>query len=232
VVCRWDYTAKQLRHYDLKSVAAHFGVHQPDRPVLSPAQIQHAFTHDPETFEAYLLADLRETYALFAKLIPPYAGIAAVTGLPLDHVVTRSTAWIWEHILERYYTPIPQPDEKRTYEGGLVVSRKGLWFPCLKLDIASLYPTIMLAYRIHSEKDPAQFALCWLKTLTQRRLALKARAKSGDAQAQILQEALKILINSLYGFYGTGHYPFNDMTAAEKVTEIGRKVLTCDDCGG
>jgi DNA polymerase elongation subunit (family B) len=237
LVCRWDYTAKALRNYDLKSVAAHFGVNQPDRPILSPAQIQHAFQHDPATFEAYLLADLRETYALFAKLIPPYLGIAALTKLPLDQVVTRSTAWVWQEILERYYDEIPQPDEKRKYEGGLVVSRKGLWSPCFKLDIASLYPTIMLAYRIHSRKDPDQVALRWLKTLTQQRLALKAKAKAGDANAQILQEAMKILLNSLYGFYGTGGYGFNDMTAAERVTEIGRKVLTCmiaaiEDAGG
>jgi DNA polymerase elongation subunit (family B) len=237
LVCRWDYTAKALRNYDLKSVAAHFGVNQPDRPILTPEQIMHAFKHDPEIFNAYLLADLRETYALFAKLIPPYAGVAALTKLPLDQVATRSTAWVWEQILERYYTQIPQPDEKRKYEGGLVVSRKGLWFPCLKVDIASLYPTIMLAYRIHSRKDTAQIALRWLKTLTEQRLALKAKAKAGDTKAQILQEAMKILLNSLYGFYGTGGYGFNDMGAAAKVTEVGRKVLTLmieavEDAGG
>jgi len=237
LVCRWDYSAKALRDYDLKSVAAYFGFNQPDRPILSPAQIRQAFQHDPATFNAYLLADLRETYALFAKLIPPYIGIAALTRLPLDLVAVKSTAWIWQQILERYYTEIPQPDEKRKYEGGLVVSRKGLWSPCLRLDIASLYPTIMLAYRIHSRKDTNQFALRWLKTLTQQRLALKAKAKAGDTNAQIVQEAMKVLINSLYGFYGTGGYPFNDMTAAAKVTEIGRKVLTCmvaaiEDAGG
>jgi DNA polymerase elongation subunit (family B) len=237
LVCRWDYTAKQLRHYDLKSVAAHFGVNQPDRPVLSHDQIVHAFKHDPSTFEAYLIADLRETYALFAKLFPPYAGVAALTGLPLDQVATRSTAWVWQQILEQHYKEIPQPDEKRKYEGGLVVSRKGLWSPCLKLDIASLYPTIMLAYRIHSRKDTDQIALRWLKTLTRQRLELKAKAKAGDANAQILQEAMKILLNSLYGFYGTGGYGFNDMGAAAKVTEVGRKILTCmiaaiEDAGG
>jgi DNA polymerase elongation subunit (family B) len=237
LVCRWDYTAKQLRNYDLKSVAAHFGFNQPDRPILSPAQIVHAFKHDPATFEAYLLADLRETYALFAKLIPPYAGVAALTGLPLDLVAVKSTAWVWEQILKRHYNEIPQADEKRKYKGGLVVSRRGLWSPCLKLDIASLYPTIMLAYRIHSRKDPEQFALRWLKTLTQQRLALKAKAKAGDQNAQILQEAMKILLNSLYGFYGTPKYPFNDMNAAEKVTAIGRKILTrmiaaIEDLGG
>ena len=226
LVCRWNFTAKELRNYDLKSVAAHFGVNQPDRPILSPDQIQHAFQHDPTTFEAYLLADLQETYALFAKLIPPYADIAALTGLPLELIVVKSTAWVWEQILERYYNEIPQKDEKRKYKGGLVVSRKGLWSPCLKLDIASLYPTIMLAYRIHSRKDTDQIALRWLKTLTQQRLALKAKAKAGDANAQILQEAMKVLINSLYDFYGTEGYGFNDMGAAAKVTEVGRKVLT------
>jgi DNA polymerase elongation subunit (family B) len=237
LVCRWDYTAKALRNYDLKSVAAHFGVNLPDRPNLSPDQIQHAFQHDPKTFEAYLMADLRETYALFAKLIPPYLVIATLTKLPIDQVATRSTAWVWQQILERHYNAIPQPDEKRKYEGGLVVSRIGLWSPCLKIDIASLYPTVMLAYRIHSRKDFKQIALRWLKTLTRQRLELKAKAKAGDANAQILQEAMKILLNSLYGFYGTGGYPFNDMTAAAKVTEIGRKVLTCmivaiEDAGG
>jgi hypothetical protein len=237
LVCRWDYTAKALRNYDLKSVAAYFNVNQPDRPILSPDQILNSFQHDRKTFEAYLMADLRETYALFETQIKPYAGVAALTKLPLDQVATRSTAWVWQQILERHYKEIPQPDEKRKYEGGLVVSRKGLWFPCLKVDIASLYPTIMLAYRIHSRKDTDQIALCWLKTLTRQRLELKAKAKAGDANAQILQEAMKILLNSLYGFYGTGGYGFNDMGAAAKVTEVGRKVLTLmieavEDAGG
>jgi hypothetical protein len=237
LVCRWDYTAKALRNYDLKSVAAHFGVNQPDRPILTPEQILHAFRHDWETFKAYLMADLRETFALFSKLVTPYIAIAALTKLPIDQVVTRSTAWIWQQILHRHYGYIPVADEKQKYKGGLVASRKGLWSPCMKVDIASLYPTIMLAYRIHSRKDTDQIALRWLKTLTRQRLALKAKAKADDANAQILQEAMKILINSLYGFYGTGGYGFNDMTAAERVTCVGRKILAAmiaavEDAGG
>ncbi|MCS3920760.1 AAA family ATPase [Fervidibacter sacchari] len=237
LVCKWDYTNKVLRNYDLKNVAAHFGLAVEGRPILSPAEIRNAFHHDPATFDAYLLADLRETFAIFAKLVPPYLGVAALTNLPIDKVVTRSTAWVWQEILQRYYDEIPDADEKRKYQGGLVVSREGLWFPCLKIDVASLYPTIMLAYRVHSRKDYQQVALKWLKALTKQRLELKAKAKAGDGNAQILQEAMKVLINSLYGFYGTGGYPFNDMDAAAKVTEIGRKVLTLmisavEDAGG
>jgi DNA polymerase elongation subunit (family B) len=237
LVARWDYVAKALRHYDLKSVAVHFGVNPPNRPILTPSEIRHAYQHDWATFKAYLLADLRETFALFSKLVTPYIAVAALTKLPIDQVVTRSTAWIWQQILHRHYGYIPDADEKQKYKGGLVVSRKGLWSPCMKVDIASLYPTIMLAYRIHSRKDTDQIALRWLKALTRQRLALKAKAKAGNANAQILQEAMKILINSLYGFYGTGGYGFNDMTAAERVTCVGRKILAAmiaavEDAGG
>ncbi len=237
LVCKWDYTNKVLRNYDLKNVADYFGVSVAGRPILTPEEIRNAFHHNPATFDAYLLADLRETFAVFAKLVPPYLGVAALTNLPIDKVVTRSTAWIWQEIIQRHYDEIPNADEKRKYQGGLVVSREGLWFPCLKIDVASLYPTIMLAYRVHSRKDHKQVALKWLNALTKQRLKLKARAKQGDGNAQILQEAMKVLINSLYGFYGTGGYPFNDMDAAERVTEIGRKVLTLmiaavEDAGG
>jgi DNA polymerase elongation subunit (family B) len=95
----------------------------------------------------------------------------------------------------------------------------------------------MLAYRIHSRKDPEQIALRWLKTLREQRLALKAKAKAGDPDAQIKQEAMKILLNSLYGFYGAGGYGFNDMNAAESITKFGRKILTrmiaaIEDLGG
>jgi len=237
LVCKWDYTNKVLRNYDLKNVADYFGVSVAGRPILSPTEIRNAFHNDPATFDAYLLADLRETFAVFAKLVPPYLGVAALTNLRINEVVTRSTAWVWQQIIQRYYDETPDADEKRKYQGGLVVSREGLWFPCLKIDVASLYPTIMLAYRVHSRKDHKQIALQWLKALTKQRLELKAKAKQGDGNAQILQEAMKVLINSLYGFFGTGGYAFNDMDAAAKVTEIGRKVLTLmisavEDAGG
>jgi DNA polymerase elongation subunit (family B) len=237
LVIRWDNFEKVLPDYSLKSVAVHFKVNIPDRPILTPEEIVHAYYHDQPKFNAYLLADLWETYALFAKLIPPYAGVAALTGLNLKKVVAKGRGWIWQQILQRYYTEIPQADETRKYEGGLVVCREGLWFNCAKFDIASLYPTIMLAYRIHSRKDPDQIALRYLKTLTKQRLLLKQKAKEiGDKTAQILQEAMKMLINSLYGYYGSV-YELNDFNAAERVTEIGCKVLTCmvaavEDAGG
>ncbi len=231
LVCRWDFVAKELQHYDLKSVAQHFGCCEPNRVVLSADEIAEAFRTRPAEFAAYLEGDLHECYRVFKRLVLPYIAIAQLTKLPIADVCVKSTAWIWERILERHYhkaepnTEPPQPDAKRSYEGGLVLARRGLFFPCCKLDVASLYPTIMLSYHIHSRKDTHQFALRWLKTLTTERLKWKALAKRGDERADAIQQAMKILINSLYGFYGTGGYRYNDMEAAERVTTLGRKVL-------
>ncbi len=230
LVCRWDYVEKKLTHYDLKTVAEEFGISQPNRVILSADEISQTFHTDPTKFNSYLEADLTECWGLFERLFLPFWMISQLTGLPPASVCVKSTAWIWEKILEREYRkvglPIPDPDEKKTYKGGLVVARQGLFSPCFKIDVASLYPTIMLTYRIHSRKDVDGIALRWLKTLTEERLKWKKKAKEGDKLAEGIQLAMKTLINSLYGFYGTGGYGFNDMDAAARVTQYGRKILT------
>gem|GEM_PF-3244194 len=223
LVARYEYTTRSLgAHKDLKSVAEHFGVPEPDRVVIPHDKISEA---TPEELERYVRGDLRETYRVYERLVKPYLVVSRLTSLPLEDTVTRSTARIWQSVLQRHYGRTENPDEKKDYPGGIVVSRPGLYYPCVKLDIASLYPTTMLAYRIHSRKDTDAYALSWLRSLTEMRLRLKERGRRGDSEAATVQEGLKVLINSLYGFYGTGGYGFNDMDAAQRVTELGRKVL-------
>jgi DNA polymerase elongation subunit (family B) len=235
LVARYEFTTRSLGpHKSLKNIAVHFGVAEPDRAVIPPESIPQAA---PEDLERYLRADLREAYRVYELLIKPFLVVSRLTSLPLEDVVTRSTAWVWQRLLERCYKRTEVPDEKQDYPGGLVVSRPGLYYPCAKLDVASLYPTIMLTYRIHSRKDTEAYALSWLRSLTEKRLELKERAKKGDEEAKVVQEGLKVLLNSLYGFYATGGYGFNDMVAAQRITELGRKVLVkmiaaVEDLGG
>jgi len=229
LVAKYDFVKRELREYNLKYVAKELGVAVEGRPVLSAEEIVKAYRENSKLFDEYLSADLRECYGVFSKLVLPYVGIAKITGLKLEKVVVKSTAWVWEQILRREYEKdgwLPEADKKVDYQGGLVVSRKGLFKECMKLDIASLYPSIMLYYQIHSKKDKKKIALRYLKKLTELRLQYKAKAKEGDKNAQIIQESLKILINSLYGYYGTEGYSFNDMEAASRITKIGRKILT------
>ncbi|OBQ31647.1 MAG: hypothetical protein AN487_23840, partial [Anabaena sp. CRKS33] len=64
-----------------------------------------------------------------------------------------------------------------------------------------------------------------LDYLTRERLRLKELGKAGDLAAKQAEAALKVLINSLFGFYGTSGVGFNDMEAAALVTAYGRRIL-------
>lgn len=122
--------------------------------------------------------------------------------------------------------PLPVSDEKVKYYGGLSeLWKPGLHHNVAKMDVNSMYPNIMLRYGLCSYKDWDKRSLVVLKSMTDERLKLKELAKQGDKQANYRQNALKILINSFYGFLGTGYYNYNDMEAAALVTAVGRKIL-------
>lgn len=63
-----------------------------------------------------------------------------------------------------------------------------------------------------------------LDYLTRERLRLKELGKAGDLAAKQAEAALKVLINSLFGFYGTSGVGFNDMEAAALVTAYVRRI--------
>jgi len=233
LVIKYDNVARSIpaQNYDLKSVAKHFGISKEDRVILGSDEIRQYYYTDRKLFDAYLSEDVREAYQVFKKLSPAYYYIKSIVPFDISFfdAFRSSTASIWERILERAYTNEYKntltADDKKSYEGGLVVVNKGLYKNVYKIDVASLYPNIMLNYQIHSRKDTKKVALIMLKAYTKLRLELKAKAKAGDKEADLVQNSLKILINSLYGFYGTGGYPFNDMNASALVTAYGRRIL-------
>lgn len=226
LVCKDDFVKRMLPAYNLKDVAKSYKVNVKDRPIIAGSEIEYVMTTDYETFTQYITADVIEAAALTDKLIMPYIVIATIAKVSLMDAVVKSTAWVWNKLLETLTNDRPLADDKVQYKGAIVLSNNGLFNNCAKIDVASLYPNIMLSYGIHSRKDTNKLALKYLKTFTLLRLELKKQAKEGNANAKIIEAGLKIMINSLYGFYGTGGYGFNDMGAAEKVTEYGRKLLT------
>jgi len=230
---KYDNVARSIpaQNYDLKSVAKYFGISKPDRVVLGADEIREFYYSDRKLFDEYLNEDVRETYEIFKKLAPAYYYIKSVIPFEISFfdAFRMSTAAIWEKILEKAYDDEYKntlvPDSKMSYEGGLVLVNPGLYKNVYKIDVASLYPSIMLNYQIHSRKDTKKIGLIMLKAYTKLRLELKGKAKEGDKGADLVQGALKILVNSLYGFYGVGGYVFNDMEAAAKIAAFGRKIL-------
>jgi DNA polymerase, archaea type len=132
----------------------------------------------------------------------------------------------------------PDADGQSGFDGGTVqLLKPGLHSNVAKIDVSSLYPSIMLRYGICSRKETENRFLGVLEYMRGERFRLKALGKQGDRSASFQEKALKVLINGSYGFFGTGGYGFNDYEAAALVTAYGRKILdlmvgVVESCGG
>ena len=103
----------------------------------------------------------------------------------------------------------------------------------VKADVASLYPSLMRAYRIGPSRDRLGAMLALVDRLVDRRLAAKASARAAPAGSperhthEAMSAAMKLVINSAYGYLGAGGglTRFADVHAANEVTRRGREVL-------
>ena len=225
----WDKQAAKLDRYDLKSSVIALGLRDDRRLELSVNEIRKCWeSGDTETIEEYLRYDLEDTRLLAEFLLPVvYYQLAYVPALTFQQIAIASPALKAQKIHQGLLPGLePESDEPRKFDGGKVeLIAPGLHHQVAKIDVSSLYPSIMLRYGICSRKDTEHKFLGAMAYMVSERLRLKTLAKSGDRSASFQEKSLKILINGSYGFMGTGFYTFNDYGAAALVTAYGRKIL-------
>ena len=102
----------------------------------------------------------------------------------------------------------------------------------VKADIASMYPSIMRVFQIGPACDYLGVFLYLVDRLTDLRLQHKTAARTAAPhsaaahQHHAVQAAMKILVNSAYGYMGAGSMAlFADRPAADEVTRRGREIL-------
>jgi DNA polymerase, archaea type len=237
----WDKSASKLSGYGLKNSTIALGLRDDRRLELTVNEIRECWdSGDADRIREYLVFDLEDTKLLADFLLPVvWYQMAYVPNLSFQMMAVASPALKAQKVHQSLISGVePESDEQIGFDGGKVeLLAPGLHSDVAKIDVASLYPSIMLKYGICSRKDPEHRFLGWLQYLTKERLRLKELAKRGDKSANFKQNAMKILINGSYGFLGTGFYTFNDYEAAALVTAYGRKILnvmteTVDRCGG
>ena len=224
----WDKQAAKLDRYDLKSSVIALGLREDKRLELSVNEIRACWeSGDTETIEQYLKYDLDDTRLLAEFLLPVvYYQLAYVPNLTFQQIAIASPALKAQKIHQGLLKLEPESDKPLKFEGGKVeLVLPGLHHQVAKIDVSSLYPSIMLRYGICSRKDTENRFLGVMAYMVGERLRLKELAARGDKSAGFQQNALKILINGSYGFMGTGFYSFNDYEAAALVTAYGRKIL-------
>ncbi|MDO8545566.1 MAG: DNA polymerase domain-containing protein [Opitutaceae bacterium] len=233
-----DITTRELTSYGLKEAAVYFGITEEDsagRTYIEGSKIQQAFFEDRARFCAYLEDDLRETQGLADQLLPTYFEQTRTFPIQLQDATLRgATSKIDLLFLEEYYharQACPLPPEVKPFEGGYTRSfKEGVFHHVLHFDVASLYPSLLLAINRNPRNDTLGVFIPLLRRLREYRLKYKQLARSAPTEAerneaQARQASFKILINSFYGYLGFSGARFGDGGLAAEVTRRGRELL-------
>ena len=242
-VRRHDFVTRDMGSHRLKDAARHFGIAAPDRVYIAGEQIFDTYRRAPEQVLAYALGDVREVDGLSQRLLPPAFALTQMAPRRYERVAYAGPAMgILEPMVVRAFLrrgqALPLPGVEGYSDlgphsgGGLHLFATGIARNVVKADVASLYPSLMIAHAIGPKCDPAQSLLTIVTRLTELRLRHKDAAKlaePGSLDASYhggMQAAMKLIINAAYGYLGAGTMAlFADRTAADAITSRGREVL-------
>lgn len=230
---RYD-VAGTFSSYGLKNIIEALGYTRAERSFIPGEEIARVWEEDPTRVIRYALDDVRDVAVLSDLCVPTEFYQSQIVPDALQDIATSGPGEKINDLMVRIYLgerqSIPRPEPARDYPGGYAdVLRTGVFKPVVKCDVASMYPSIMLTWRIGSRRDPLRVTLPLLKTLTERRLHAKAEARRASGRErgywQGIQGSFKVLINSFYGNLGYSRAFFNDYTAAEDVTLRGQEII-------
>ena len=238
---RHDFSARDLPGHGLKAVARHLGLASADREYVAGADIHAVFRTDPARIRRYAADDVREAAGVgrvmggaafaLARLAPRryerLADAGAATGI-IDPLLVRA------YLRSGAALPAHHPGDGTAHHGAaLHLFAAGVAHRVVKADVASLYPSLMRAYRIGPARDRLGVLLLLVDRLVTQRLAAKARARSAPEGSperhldEAMSAAMKLVVNSAYGYLAAGALTrFSDVHAANDVTRRGRQVLS------
>ena len=238
-VMRWD-VGRKLPNYKLKQVVRHLGIGDEQRAMVDAANMR-ALWNDPSErarLKAYCLDDTRDTARLSALVTPNEFYQVQMVPESLQGLAFVGIGSRIERLMVRAYlhanASIPRPRPTAPTEGGFTAAfATGVFRDVAKCDVESLYPSLMIARGIRPEDDDLDVFLPMLEELRRRRVEVKRASAAALIEQRHdehrasdgFQNALKILVNSFYGFLGTNGLHFNDPAAAGRVTEAGRGVM-------
>ena len=240
-VRRYDFSTRELPGHGLKAVARHLGISGPERELIRGDQIYATYRRDPERVRRYATADVVEVAALARMLGGAAFALARMAPRRYERLADAGAATgVIDPLLVRAYLragmalPTHQEGDGTTHTGAaLHLFATGVATRVVKADVASLYPSLMRAYRIGPARDHLGALLALVDRLVERRLAAKASARAAPAGSEerhgheALSAAMKLVVNSAYGYLaaGGGLTRFADVHAANEVTRRGRETL-------
>ena len=240
-VMRYGFSTGDLPWRGLKAVARHFGIAGADRELIPGDRIHEVYRSDPARVRRYASADVEEV----ARLAPIVGGaafaLASMAPRRYERLADAGAATgVIDPLLVRAYLhagralPAHREGDRDPHTGAaLHLFAAGAARRIVKADVASLYPSLMRAYRIGPARDTLGAMLNLVDRLVERRLGAKAAAKAAAPGSperhthEAMSAAMKLVVNSAYGYLAAGGAltRFADVRAANEVTRRGREVL-------
>lgn len=234
---KYDAVPKKYESYGLKAIVKAEGLEKPGRSFVDASKIKQYYYNrdkDPETWAKvvqYAEEDSEDPIKLFDLMAPSYFYAAQSVSKSFQQMINSATGSQINNIMVRAYLQdnhsIAKTTAAEAYEGAISFGIPGVYRNSFKVDVASLYPSIMREFKVcDPNKDPKRYFIELVETFTIERLKNKKLAKeTGDKYYNDLQESQKIFINSAYGFLGATGLNYNAPDKASFVTKKGREIL-------
>lgn len=230
---KFDIAKKKYDSYGLKPIIKAEGLEDKDRVFYDASQIRHQYKNPIEwaKIKEYCITDADDSLKLYDLMAPSFFYFCQSVPKSWQGLVESATGSQLNSLFVRSYLQdghsLPKATEGREFVGAISWGNPGIYSNCLKWDVASLYPSIMLQYEVYPrEKDPKKHFLQILQYFTEERLKNKKIAEEQKSKYhKDLSESQKIAINSAYGMMGAPGLNFNDPAGAARVTELGREIL-------
>lgn len=226
--------ARKYESYGLKNIIKQEGMEEEGRVHYDGAMIGRNWDIPEERTKiiAYAEADSRDPIKLFDLMIPSFFYLTPYIPKPFQIMIESASGSQLNALMVRSYLQknlsVAEASAATDFEGAISFGNVGVYDNVFKVDVASLYPSIMRHYEIYPKhKDFNDHFLKMLNYFTTERLKNKKLAKdTGERFFDDLQNAQKVVINSAYGFMGTRGLNYNFPDGAAEVTRKGREIIT------
>ena len=224
---------KKFSNYRLKTVVKEAGLQKEGRQFYDAGLIFKRW-HDPAErikIKQYAIDDADDTMSVYDLVIDGFFYPSQNVPKTFQTMCMSASGSQINSMLLRAYLAIghsiPRASEKEKFQGAISKGYPGIYKDVHSLDVASLYPSIILTYNVtDKEKDPNDYVIYMVRYFREQRLVYKKLAAEGSSYYKSMDAVAKAFLNSFYGFYGTKGLHFSSPHCASEVTRYGREILT------
>ena len=225
--------SKKYETYALKPLIKQLGFEKEGRQYYDAASIRNNYMEPEEMLKIkqYAIDDAEDAVKIWDYMGPLFFNMGPMIPKRFSQILLTASGskinsmMVRAYLQDKHSLPKATPVEK--FKGATSFAVPGIYNNCFKIDIASLYPNIILSFGLYDkEKDPKKYLLELVKIFKENRLKLKRLAlETGDDTYKQMDTTTKGILNSFYGFLGANGLIFNSPSIAEYITAKGREIL-------